>query len=142
LQCIPTPSYKWLVTYSDSHTESAECDSTSAITYGEVNLQGLYEVQIGDCVTSIDQYAFGDSTAITSITMGSGVTSIGAYAFMYSNNIQSITIKATTPPSIGELVFGTGGGTSDNCPIYVPAQSVSEYQSAWSGYASRIQAIP
>jgi hypothetical protein len=73
--------------------------------------------------------------------MGSGVTSIGAYAFMNSNNIQSIIINAPTPPSIGELVFGTGGGTSDNCPIYVPSQSVSAYQSAWSSYASRIQAI-
>ena len=138
LQCIPTPSYKWSV---NGGQVSAECDASSAITYGEVPLQGLYEVQIGDCVTSIDQYAFGDSTAITSITMGSGVTSIGAYAFMNSNNIQSITIKATTPPSIGELVFGMGGGTSDNCPIYVPAQSVSAYQTAWSSYASRIQAI-
>ena len=138
LQCIPTPSYKWLATYSDSHTESAACDSTSAITYGEVNLQALYEVQIGDCATSIDQYAFGDSTAITSITIGSGVTSIGAYAFMNSEGLQSVTINATTPPSIGEYVFGI----NNNCPIYVPSQSVSAYQTAWSGYSSRIQAIP
>ena len=33
---------------------------------------------------------------------------------------------------------------TNNCPIYVPAESVSAYQSApnWSTHASRIQAIP
>jgi hypothetical protein len=33
---------------------------------------------------------------------------------------------------------------TNNCPIYVPSASVETYKSAsgWSGYASRIQAIP
>jgi hypothetical protein len=34
-------------------------------------------------------------------------------------------------------------GSTNNCPIYVPSGSVSNYKSAtnWSSYSSRIQAI-
>jgi hypothetical protein len=49
-----------------------------------------------------------------------------------------MTIRATTPPALGEDPFLS----TNNCPIYVPAASLTDYQTAWSSYASRIQAIP
>ena len=50
----------------------------------------------------------------------------------------SLTILAATPPTRGTGAFTLPGyGT-----IYVPAGSVDAYKEAWSGYASRIQAIP
>jgi hypothetical protein len=154
---------KWLATYSDSHTESAECDSSSAITDGEINQTNPVSVEIGDCVTSIGGWAFYDCSSLTSIdipsgvtsigerafrnctgltscTIGSGVTSIGNQAFYECTSLTSVTIEATTPPALGLRVFyGT-----NNCPIYVPSGSVSAYQSAsgWSSYADRIQAVP
>ena len=159
----PTPTFegKWLATYSGSRTESAECDSTSAITENEVTLDGLDSVEIGDCVTSIDggafyncytltsvtisdsvtsigSSAFGYCSSLTSVTIGSGVTSIGGFAFRSCRNLTSVTVEATTPPAISNNTFLL----ASDCPIYVPAESVSAYQSAWSTFASRIQAIP
>ena len=252
----PTPAFngKWKATYTGGTTSSAECDSSSAITYEEITLTDLVSVQIGDCVTNIGSLAFngcrsltnitipnsvtsigngafsscysltsvtipsgvtsyGDGSTfyqcsgltsvtinceeviawfsgntsirevvignnakninqsafygcggITSVTIGSGVTSIGQYAFRNCRALTSVTIPdsvasisnyafrdctgftsikimATIPPTLG----GSGVfNNTNNCPIYVPASSVSAYQSAsrWSSYASRIQAIP
>ena len=160
-----TPSFdgKWLARYSDSHTESAACDSTSAITYGEITSTDLVDVQIWQCVTtisggafyecsgltsidipdsvtSIGSYAFDGCRSLTSITIGSGVISIGDWAFFYCTNLTSITVEAVTPPSLGNYVFDD----ANNCPIYVPAESVNVYKSAsgWSTYASRIAPKP
>lgn len=184
----PTPTFsgKWLASYSDSSTSSADCDSTSAITYGDITLTNLVSVVIGDCVTSIGEYTFngcrsltsidipsgvtsigdyafkdcrsltsivipdsvtsiGESafescTGITTCTIGSGVTSIGYGAFNRCSGLTNITVNATTPPTLASGVFNN----TNNCPIYVPANSVNAYKTAnkWSSYASRIQAIP
>lgn len=158
------PEPKWIATYAGGTTSSAECDASSAITYGEITLTDLVSVEIGDCVTeigsevfeacssltsvtisdaatSIDIYAFAACVGLTSVTIPSGVTSIGGGAFSDCISLTSVTCLATTPPSLGSSnVFSN----TRNCPIYVPSESVSAYQSAsgWSTYASRIQAIP
>ena len=115
----PTPTFdgKWLATYTGGTTSSAECDASSAITENEITLTDLISVEIGDCVTSIGEYAFNDCGSLT-----------------------SITVNATTPPALGGRAFRS----TNNCPIYVPSASVSSYQSAsgWSSYGSRITAIP
>ncbi len=181
----PTPPSfdgKWLATYSGGSTSSAECDSTSAITYGEISATNLVSVEIGDCVTSIGNafaYAysleninipnsvttigdgaffqcysltsidipdsvtsigygsFSECTILTSVTIPSGVTSIGEAGFADCHSLTSFTCNATVPPTIGINAFYA----TNECPIYVPAESVSAYQSAWSTYSSRIQAI-
>ena len=96
---------------------------------------------IPDSVTSIGESAFYSCRSLTSITIGNGVTGIGKQAFMYCSGLTSITITATTPPVLGSA---DAFNSTNNCPIYVPATSVSAYQSAtiWSGLSSRIQAIP
>ena len=159
----PTPTFsgKWLATYSDSSTSSAECDSSSAITQNEINKTNLVDVEIGDCVTSIGDSAFLNCSGLTSIdipdsvtsigsgafiscsgltscTIGNGVTSIDFFAFGNCSSLTNITVNATTPPTLN---FGAFDDTN-NCPIYVPANSVSAYQSAWSEYEYRIQVIP
>ena len=160
----PTPVFqgKWKATYSDSHVESAHCNSSSEIRQFEINKQDLASVEIGDCVTSIGNLAFQICSSLTSVTIGDGVTSIGEGAFetcrsltsvtipsgvtsIYNRvfyqcvSLTSITVNAVTPPSlIGNLVFES----TNNCPIYVPSASVDAYKSAWSQYASRIQPIP
>lgn len=129
---------KWLATYSDSSTTSAECDSTSAITQYEIaSGAGLISVLIGDCVTNIDNNAFVYKSALSTVTIGSGVTRIGNYAFYSCTSLASITINAETPPSLGSYALNY----TNDCPIYVPSESVAAYQSSWSAYSSRIQAI-
>ena len=155
------PTFKWKATYSDSHVESAQCDSSSAITSGEITKENLVSVEIGDCVTSIGEWAFstygvtsvtipdtvisiGEGAffscgSLTSIDIPSGVTSIASMAFQFCSSLTSITVNATTPPQLGYGEFD-----ESTCPIYVPCESVDAYKSAsgWSNYASRIQAIP
>lgn len=190
----PTPSgNKFTLTLSDSSTVTAECDSTSAVTSGEVATQysgSVVSAVIGDCVTSIGRnafrqcgsltsvtipnnvtnidrnafyictgltsisvphsvttignYAFERCTSTTSCTIGSGVTSIGDAAFSGCTSLTSVTCLATTPPTLTTQTtyYRTFENTND-CPIYVPAQSVNAYKSdsRWSTYASRIQPI-
>ena len=158
----PTPPVpKWIATYTGGTTSSGACGSSSAITKGEIDGTDIVSVEIGDCVTTIGEKAFSGYTSLTSVTIsdsvtsisgsafngcsgltsvtiGSGVTSIGSYAFRNCSGLTSLTIYATTPPTLGTFTLAK----TNDCPIYVPAASVSAYQSAWSDYASRIQAIP
>lgn len=116
----------------------------SVITIGTSafnDCSGLTSVTIGNGVTSIGNEAFRQCTSLTSVTIGSGVTSIGSMGFRYCRSLTSITVNATTPPALADInVFDD----TNNCPIYVPAASVSAYKSAanWSNLASRIKAIP
>ena len=181
----PTPVFqgKWKATYSNGNVTSAECDSSSKIKQNEINLANLVSVEIGDCVTSIGNLAFGACSSLTSITIPNSVTSIGDSAFewcssltninipsgvtfigdttfqrctnltsieipsgvtfidnaafQYCTSLTSITVKATTPPTLGSDVF-----IGSTCPILVPLQSLTAYQTAWSQYASRIRPLP
>lgn len=99
----------------------------------------LTSCTIGTGVTTIGDYAFSGCTNLTSIEIPSGVTSIKEYAFNGCTSLTSITVNATTPPTLGSVVFTN----TNDCPIYVPAASVNSYKAAtnWRGYASRIQPI-
>ena len=103
--------------------------------YGDFNLTSI---DIPDSVTEIGGYAFQSCGGLSSCTIGSGVTSIGEGAFAYCS-LTSITVNATTPPTLDSGVFDD----TNDCPIYVPAASLTAYQSAtgWSDYSSRLQAI-
>lgn len=113
--------------------------SVSGISY-EVfsDCVSMTSVTIPSSVTMIDNNAFKRCSGLTSVDIPSGVTRIAFEAFNYCTNLTSVTVKATTPPRLEQNVFNN----TNDCPIYVPAESVTAYQTAWSTYASRIQAIP
>lgn len=91
-------------------------------------------------VTSIGDMAFDNNVTMLSVTIGDRITSIGSRAFNSCIKLKSITCLATTPPTLGSGAFGS----KNDCPIYVPAESVEAYKAAsgWNAYTSRIQAIP
>ena len=183
IEAIPGSCHigKWKATYQDWHTESAECDSSSAITAGEITSPNIMMVEIGDCVkwiatsafkgytsltnvtigsgvTDIYDEAFSGCTSLSSCTMGSGVTSIGNSAFRSCSSLASITIpsgvtsigsyafggtnlslhnvyvKATTPPTAGEYIFGST--YSSSLRIHIPSGTLNAYKNAngWSTY--------
>ena len=96
----------------------------------------LTSIGLPSGLTSIGVSAFYGCTSLTSIEIPSGVTEIGSYVFYGCTSLTSVTITAVTPPTIGTDVF-----TNAPVTIYVPAESVDAYKTAWSGYASLIQPI-
>jgi hypothetical protein len=118
-------------------------DSVTSIGgYAFDSCYNLTSVTISNSVTSIGDATFYGCTSLTSIVIPSGITSIEGFAFDGCNNLTSVTVEAVDPPSLGSDVFND----TNNCPIYVPSQSVDEYKNStstgWYEYASRIQAIP
>lgn len=104
------------------------------------NCRAITTLDIPDSVTSIGEGGIMECTSLQTLTIGSGITTLGPSVIRKDTALTSVTIKATTPPSLGSNNFAD----TNNCPIYVPAESVSTYQTAsgWSSFASRIQAIP
>lgn len=118
-------------------------DTVTTIGSGAFNYcLSLSSVTIPSSVTYIMASAFEYCRALQNVEIPSGVTRIGHDAFKDCTSLQSITCRATTPP---ELYIGGNFDNTNNCPIYVPAQSVEWYKSnnrGWTIYADRIQPIP
>ena len=84
---------------------------------------------------------FASCSKLSSVVIPKTMEYIGKDAFSYCTSLTSVTCLAENPPELGtSAVFYN----TNNCPIYVPPESVDAYKSAtnWSTYASRIQAIP
>lgn len=114
---------------------------TSIGSYAFSYCSSLSSVTIPSSVTSIGGYAFRNCSSLLSVTIPNSVTNIGARAFRNCTSLSSMTIYATTPPTLDNT---NALQNTNDCPIYVPSESVETYKAAsgWSTYASRIQAIP
>jgi hypothetical protein len=122
----------------------------------------LTELPIGEGVTTINARAFQSCTAVESVTIPNAVTYIGNGAFYNCSNLRHVTIGngvtnivqgcfyncqrledisvlATAPPTLGADAFSK----TNDCPIYVPDESVAAYKAAnnWSALASRIHPL-
>ena len=138
----PTPVFegKYKLTLSDSSTVSAECDSTSAVTRGEVSSQysgTVVSVEIGNCVTSIGDSAFQYCSSLTRIEIPDSVTSIGNYTFGFCSNLASINIPSGVT-SIGNGTFyGCGSLTGITIPNSVT--SIGYYAFQYCSSLTRIE---
>ena len=100
----------------------------------------ITSLTIGNNPTKIGNNMFRGCNKLTSIVIPSNISSIEYSAFNGCSGLTSITVDSTTPPTLGgTYVFED----TNNCPIYVPDASVSEYKTAdkWSEYASRIKPL-
>ncbi|MBO7733596.1 MAG: leucine-rich repeat protein [Methanobrevibacter sp.] len=107
------------------------------------NLAEITRIEIGDAITVIeDAYAgegvFKSNYSLTSVTIGSDVSYIGDCAFNYCDNLESVTVNVTTPPT---LFYDNAFDYTNDCPIYVPSESLFDYQQSWYKYEDRLEAI-
>ena len=84
---------------------------------------------------------FEDCSGLTSVKILGTSTTFRENMFKGCTSLTSITVLSTTPLT---MYLNGNFDNTNNCPIYVPADSVEDYKAAskWSVYASRIQAIP
>ena len=99
----PTGGTKWVATFTGGTTTSEACDASSAITSGEVS-SDVASIEIGDCVTSIDERAFVNYTRLTSVTIPDSVTTIDNLAFQRCSSLTSVTIPNSVT-YIGNTAF-------------------------------------
>lgn len=126
----------------NSSLKSVTIDYASNATLEYHQFQGsqITSLTIGNNPTKIGNAMFYGCNKLTSIVIPSNISSIGDSAFNGCSGLTSITVDSTTPPTLGGTnVFDN----TNNCPIYVPDASVSEFKATdkWSEYASRIKPI-
>lgn len=109
----------------------------------------LPSIELPESLTYIGDNTFLRCHSLTSITIPMNVTYIGQWAFMECTALEAIYVEAEIPPTLD--TGGTYDGQSlhesmafdytNNCPIYVPCNSVDTYKSAsgWMKYRDRIQ---
>ena len=128
----------------------ASCDSFTSFDIPE-NVTTIYGgtfqgcdklavVSIPEGVTAIGFWAFYECPSLSNIIIPSTVTSIDDQAFLDCPGLTSITVLATYPPEdVSERTFEN----TNECPIFVPAESLEAYKTAegWSNYVSRIHTI-
>ena len=128
----PTGDYKWFALFDNSYIESAACDSSSAITRGQITLADLTSVDIGDCVSSIGEGVFSGCTTLTSVTIPDSVTSIPIKAFYQCSSLISVNIPDTVT-SIGYSAFTSCSAlTSINIPDGVTIIDTNTFAGCYS----------
>ena len=93
----------------------------------QVYQSSIQKIEIGNGVTSIGAYAFGNCYSIASITIPNGITSVGNYAFDHCYTLESIVIPDSVT-SIGQYAFSQCGSLAS---ITMPNSVTSIGQSAF-----------
>ena len=164
-------NYNQLILTYENGLQDVITLTDSTIPYGEYQYMNIAAVEVPEIVTNIGPYAFCDNNNLSAITLSEGLRVIEGQAFQHGvyssvtipSTVQSIgensfnlweeqmfgqagdlyiTCLATTPPMLSDWEGITFGLPEHLQAIYVPAGSVSAYQSAWSDYAAKIQALP
>lgn len=93
-------------------------------------------------VTYIDQHAFEGCTNLEGVTLGKYIADLRYYCFRNCTSLKYIKILNPIPPQLGNN--DTEFVNTNNCPIYVPKESVHAYKTTghWAYWANRIQPMP
>ena len=134
----------------------SECSSLSSVKIPNsvtslgarvfLGCSNLMSVTISECLTAMPEETFKNCSSLLSVTIPESVQYMGNSVFYNCTGLSSVVVKAKTPPAISvssSVMWPYVFYNTNNCPIYVPSESVDAYKSAryWSDYADRIQAI-
>ena len=131
------------ITVAEGNTKYDSRDNSNALieTASNTLIRGCNTTVIPAGVMTIGAKAFNSCTGLTSITIPASVTSIDQFAFELCTNLKTIIALPTTPPALGMGVFNNRYVGTLSINIYVAADKVDAYKSAWSAYADKIHAM-
>ncbi|HMB00356.1 MAG TPA: leucine-rich repeat domain-containing protein, partial [Spirochaetota bacterium] len=103
----------------------------------------LLSVSLGNNISRIHREAFTYCSSLVNITIPTSVSEIHYYSFANCSSLQNVTINKTSPPTAVDngAFWSAFNGNDPSRKIYVPAGSVTAYQTAsyWSNYAADIE---
>lgn len=99
-------------------------------------LTNITSLDIPDGVTEIPDHCFTGNTQLTEISLGTNVTRIGAFAMDDSWSMTAIKMRAATPPTLGETIFGKNYNEeiANATTVTVPSGCKEAYETAWAAY--------
>ena len=89
------------------------------------NAHELQHLDIPEGVTEIGDGAFYGCTYLKNLNLPASVQSIGDNGFAFCSKLQKMVVHAVTPPDIDYKTFEE---VSRQTPVYVPDESVDEYE--------------
>ncbi|MBR7004515.1 MAG: leucine-rich repeat domain-containing protein, partial [Bacteroidales bacterium] len=136
----------YMVGFASSGLERYQIPEVYGIAVNTCTNTKIKEFIFPECLTAIDDYAFGFCSYLTSLTLPASLGYIGSAAFYGCSKLESITLQSRSipePTTSGRTDFwcplGRFFDSTNNCPIYVPSNLVEQYKTAdiWTNYASR-----
>lgn len=122
--------------------------------FNKVNFIEDGTINLGNSLTTIGSYAFANGsvtdtsrTASSSLTVEipASVTSMGDFSVNTFKNINDFGVRAAYPPSVSDSgieIFATDyAGLGENLKIYVPDDSLADYQSEWYGLVDFMEGV-
>lgn len=101
----------------------------------------LSSITLPSQIERIESNSFS-GTSLNTIVIPEAVTFIGHHAFSECSSLESIYLRPINPPVLEIYYSYSDPFNNTNCPIYVPSESITSYQTAniWKDYyLSRLQ---
>ena len=100
-----------------------------------VNCTNLNAIELPSTIKTIGGYAFQNCSSLKEITLPAAVEKIDEGAF-YNSGLKTVRCKGTKPATLGSLAIHPLN--YDGFTIYVPAEAVEAYKTAWPDLAQYI----
>ena len=97
----------------------------------------LKSIRTTDSISLIDKEAFLDCSAMETAIISESVSKLGSKAFGNCTALKGIMILRPIPPILDDNAFLNTNG----CPVYVPDESLTTYQSQWTDLAGRLKPL-
>ena len=122
-----------IISFADfKHFESVGLTYVGASWFEGCSKMG--NIVLPSTIKTIGEKAFNGCSALQEIELPQAVAEIGANAFDGCTDLNTIMVRSSEPATLGANAFHK----HDGLKIYVPANKVNAYKTAWSDYAQYI----